>query len=478
MQEVAYNSLLTTRRKEIHEKIGQAIETLHGQRLEEFYEMLAYHYSRSGNLPKAYEYLKKAAGKAVQKDAPFEGLRLYKEAMGVLLKLPATAENRKEQIALVLLRAAPERKVGFTEDSLPWLQKAEALAEELGDVRSRLTLRSLLGVYYVVKGGNPSLGWKYLENCSEHPDLIQDIELMVLLGYDLCPSSTILGDFQRISRIAPTIIGLIENSQTQAKFYGRPYNPYSYILGYCGFAAGVLGDFEKGETLLKKGLSFAEEIDHRATLGHLEMLYGLLLSFKGDGPEAIRVLRKTIKDLEESQTKILVGLSWGHLGYAHWLIGDYRTALEYSEKGLKIHSDLGLLFFQSFCHWYCSLAHHSLGNLEEAVAQAEQALKCSLANNEKWAQGISRIVLGRVLATGQPGQFKAAVGHIQQGISLLEELGILPWAGWGYLWLGEVFAKSGRKKEALMNLKKAETMFREMGMDYWLAKAQEVLSRL
>ena len=67
VQEVAYNSLLITRRKEIHEKIGQAIESLHAQRLEEFYEMLAYHYSKSGNLPKAYEYLKQAAGKGFRK---------------------------------------------------------------------------------------------------------------------------------------------------------------------------------------------------------------------------------------------------------------------------------------------------------------------------------------------------------------------------------------------------------------------------
>ena len=83
VQEVAYNSLLITRRKEIHEKIGRAIENLHAQRLEEFYEMLAYHYSKSGNLFKAYEYLKQAAEKAIRKDSLFEGLRFYKEAMGI-----------------------------------------------------------------------------------------------------------------------------------------------------------------------------------------------------------------------------------------------------------------------------------------------------------------------------------------------------------------------------------------------------------
>lgn len=37
-QEVAYNSLLQKRRKEIHENIGNAIEDLYLDRIEEFYE--------------------------------------------------------------------------------------------------------------------------------------------------------------------------------------------------------------------------------------------------------------------------------------------------------------------------------------------------------------------------------------------------------------------------------------------------------
>ena len=45
-QEVAYNSLLLKRRSEIHKRIGEAIEKLYAERLEEFFEMLAYHYSR------------------------------------------------------------------------------------------------------------------------------------------------------------------------------------------------------------------------------------------------------------------------------------------------------------------------------------------------------------------------------------------------------------------------------------------------
>jgi len=44
--------------------------------------------------------------------------------------------------------------------------------------------------------------------------------------------------------------------------------------------------------------------------------------------------------------------------------------------------------------------------------------------------------------------------------------------------LGELYEGTGQNEKALENLKKAEGMFQEMGMDYWLGKTHEVLGRL
>ena len=186
VQEVAYNSLLIQRRKEIHEKIGRAIEQLYPERLEEFCEMLAYHYSKSGNPAKAYAYLKKSAEKAVRNDAVVEAVRFYREAMEVLVQLPPTEENQREQIGLVLSMQIPWGRIGYSEDYLPLLQKAEALAEALGDDKKGVHLRSVLGSYFIIRGGDPQLGWKYLEGSLEDSEIIQDVDLMIPIGVELC----------------------------------------------------------------------------------------------------------------------------------------------------------------------------------------------------------------------------------------------------------------------------------------------------
>ncbi|MBI5585670.1 MAG: AAA family ATPase [Deltaproteobacteria bacterium] len=478
VQEVAYNSLLINRRKEIHEKIGRAFEQLYPDRLEEFCEMLAYHYSKSGNPAKAYAYLKKSAEKAVRNYAVVEAVRFYREALEVLGQLPPSEENQREQITLVLSMQIPWRRIGYSEDYLPLLQKAVALAEALGDEKKSVHLRSILGSYFIIRGGDPQLGWEYLEGCVKDSDIIQDVNLMIPFGVDLCIPCLASGDYQRINQLAPTIIRLIEHSGTQAEFYDRASNPYASVLGFWGMAKGMCGDFEYSERLFEKALSFAQKIDHRTTLGGVELSFGLILGLKGDGERAVSHLQKAIKYMEESQTFVFLGFAWSWLGWANLVMGQTNTAVELTEKGLKMHTDLGIPFFRSNLHANCSVVYLMQGDLKRARSQAESALQFALQNNEKHMIGLSKLLLGVAIALKDPTQIEPAEQQILQGIGLLEEIGLSPFIGFGYLLLREVYSASGRPKEALEYLKKAEAMSEKMGIDYWLRKTREVFGPL
>ena len=77
-----------------------------------------------------------------------------------------------------------------------------------------------------------------------------------------------------------------------------------------------------------------------------------------------------------------------------------------------------------------------------------------------------------------PSNQHDAEGSVVKGIEISETLKLRPIYSVGYLNLGELCADSGQREKALENLKKAERMFKEMGMDYWLAKTREVMERL
>ncbi len=63
IQEVAYNTILQKKRKELHALIARAIETLYAEKLKEFYELLAFHYERAEEWQKAADYLSRAGNK-------------------------------------------------------------------------------------------------------------------------------------------------------------------------------------------------------------------------------------------------------------------------------------------------------------------------------------------------------------------------------------------------------------------------------
>ncbi len=85
-QEAVYDSILFHKRKELHIKVADSIENVFGERLNEFYGMLAYHYSRAESLDKAEEYLIKAGEEALKSSASNEALHYYQEALGLYLK--------------------------------------------------------------------------------------------------------------------------------------------------------------------------------------------------------------------------------------------------------------------------------------------------------------------------------------------------------------------------------------------------------
>ena len=103
-QEVAYNSVLIERRREVHERSAAAIEELFAGKLDDHVDALAYHYSRSGNAPKSIGFLRLAAEQARTRSAYDDALRYINEALRLLVEIPESLERDRDEIALQGIR--------------------------------------------------------------------------------------------------------------------------------------------------------------------------------------------------------------------------------------------------------------------------------------------------------------------------------------------------------------------------------------
>ena len=82
-QEVAFGSVLTERRKELHRRTAAAIESLYAERLEDRYAELAHHYGRAGDAAKAAHYLYLAGEQALERSAFNEACANLTAGLGI-----------------------------------------------------------------------------------------------------------------------------------------------------------------------------------------------------------------------------------------------------------------------------------------------------------------------------------------------------------------------------------------------------------
>ncbi|HJU11928.1 MAG TPA: adenylate/guanylate cyclase domain-containing protein [Candidatus Binataceae bacterium] len=136
-QQVAYNSLLIERRRQIHEQGAQAIESLFASSLQDHYEALARHYSRSGNAAKAVDYLYLAAQQAMSRSAHSEAKTQLSAALELLRIQPDVPEHRRIEVRVLLGLAICTRVSTsgglFATEPISMLDRARKLSAEVGD---------------------------------------------------------------------------------------------------------------------------------------------------------------------------------------------------------------------------------------------------------------------------------------------------------------------------------------------------------
>jgi predicted ATPase len=148
-QEVAYNTVLLERRRDMHERAARAVEGLFVERLSEHYNALAHHYSRSGNTTKAVDYLHRAGQQAVERSAYAEAVSQLTTALDLLTTLPESRTRHQQELgvqmtlglALTATRGtdAPEVERLYT--------RAYELCEQVGEPRQ--LFRVLWGLWAV-----------------------------------------------------------------------------------------------------------------------------------------------------------------------------------------------------------------------------------------------------------------------------------------------------------------------------------------
>jgi tetratricopeptide (TPR) repeat protein len=139
------------RRRALHQAVGQAIEELYQERLEEHYTELAHHFSPSETWDKALTYHRQAGIQAFARSSLREALAGFEQALAALHHLPESQETSEQAINLRIEMRNVLIALGDFGRIFELLGEAEALAKTLEDPRRLGWVSAYLSPYFTLE---------------------------------------------------------------------------------------------------------------------------------------------------------------------------------------------------------------------------------------------------------------------------------------------------------------------------------------
>jgi predicted ATPase/class 3 adenylate cyclase len=153
-QEAVYQNVPQHRRQVLHRQVAEAMEALYPDGLEEYYEQLAHHFDRGGDVERAVAYLFQAGEKARRSYANEEAITHLTRGLELLKTAPEIPERAQRELDLLVSLGVP---LVLTRGHVaPEVQRtyarARELSEQTGDIPQRFHVLMGLRRFYLYRG--------------------------------------------------------------------------------------------------------------------------------------------------------------------------------------------------------------------------------------------------------------------------------------------------------------------------------------
>ncbi|CAH3170218.1 unnamed protein product [Porites lobata] len=187
--------------------------------------------------------------------------------------------------------------------------------------------------------------------------------------------------------------------------------------------------------------------DPFVNLKDLQHALGLAYYSLGDFRKAIQYHERDLKISKEVGDRAGEGKAHGNLGNAFRNIGDFQKAIEYHERHLKISKEVGDRAGEGKA--YCNLgnAYDSLGDFQKAIEYHERDLKISKEVGDRAGEGKAYGNLGN--AYDSLGDFQKAIEYHERDLKISKEVGDRAGEGKAYGNLGNAYHSLGDFQKAI-----------------------------
>ena len=408
-QEAAYNMLLQRRRVQLHGEIGDALERLHPDEVEEYAALLAYHYDRSQNDAKAIAYGLRA-GRAA--------LRVYanREATGFFARVAdrlraSGAEDTQLAEALEALGDARSAS-GEVNAAIGLWQEALILQSRFADRDSAARLNRKLGNVWFTRGDRA----RAVESYRRGIDAVSDLP----------PGETLASLYAELGRV-----------------YFR------------------VGQDAQAIDWARRALDLAESLGNAETASLALNTLGIARARGGELERGIADVERGLHIALDSDLPVAACRAYTNLGMLYGAV-DHNRAVQLCQQGLALARKIGDLYYQSWLQsslasTYCSL----VGNWERGVAAARASIDLDLQMAHRAHLAVPVVLLAQIYQCH--GLLEESLRAYQEALALAEESGEPQMLFPCYNGLGALYLEIGDEERATTYLDKAQQVVSEAG---------------
>lgn len=323
--EVAYNSLLVQRRKELHGFIARAIEELYADRLAEHYEILAYHFSKAEEWQQTLEYSLKAAEKATQAFATREAVALYDQA----LKATEMLGNAADQRTLMAIHQAKSNLYFVLSD----FEQSRAEGERLLNLARQAGDRASEGA--ALAGMGFASLWAHsfdraLDYSREAIEVASAADAKAVLAGAHFVTGFVYVVTARLDKGEPEIAQALKISHEAGDVLHE-----SLSLCFMGLTTNWAGDYPQASRFLSEGLRIARSNNLLVPLLYGLFMHGVTLTGKGDYDAALATFEEGLALSEKVGDEVQRHRMLNCLGWLHMECGDLDRGIDLNQRGAE-----------------------------------------------------------------------------------------------------------------------------------------------
>jgi len=514
VSDAIYSTLLKRERSELHGQVGEAIEIIYADRLDEQIDLLARHFSWSPKKNRALHYLILAGQKAARRYINDQARRYFEDALtllptvkhtkgqayqvhvglGDILLLTGEYPLARQHYQRTLDNINAESSDQFTEEQCILQRKVGTTYERQGNYEEALTCLAKA---------------QWMADKSPSPMPIEKARILNDIGW----INFRRGNLEEAEKYLIDALGLVKDTSrydVTASIYNRLGGVYfqkdqlDHASNYVQKSLAMreeIGDIvavarsynNLGLLSWKRGqwdsalANFMRSVELHANLGDVEgeveltTNLALLQLDRGNIEEAKKNLDKSLATAQQIGHNYIIGITYLYYSRLYLSMEDWQTAIDYSNRSLAILREIGDMDHMVDVHVNLGLALLGQGCPDQAKQQGEEALQLI---NQTDGSNVSAQAENRGRALRLLGETNRLQGNYEGAEKLVKEAATL------FVGVGNQLEQSrsavsmamlalsrGDQIGARVLFNEARLIFRQLGANLDLQKLEELMVR-